>query len=217
MTTRLVLATHNDAKVAELREILAGMDVRLLSADDCAAEGLDLPDVEETGDSFAANALLKARAGVMTTGLPCIADDSGLVVDALDGQPGIHSARYASLSGITAEGRVATDRANLDLLLERMADVPGPQRTGRFVCAAALALPDGGYDTIEATMEGTILTGPRGEGGFGYDPVFLPAGHDLTTSEMTAAQKHAISHRGKAFRALRPLIADYLAWTTRGR
>ena len=212
MTARLVLATHNDAKVAELRAILAELDVDLLSAGDCAAMGLPLPEVDETGDSFAANALLKARSGVAATGLACVADDSGLVVDALGGEPGIHSARYAGMAGEEC-GRQARDSANLDLVLRRLEGVPDPQRTARFVCAAVLALPDGHHEVVEGAVEGRLLTGPRGNGGFGYDPIFLPDGHDRTTAEMSADEKHAISHRGTAFRALRPSIAAHL--TTR--
>ncbi len=197
-TIRVVLATHNAGKVAELRDILDGLDVELLGADD-----VDLPDVEETGDTFAANALLKARAGVEATGLPCVADDSGLAVDALDGAPGIFSARWAA-----RHGREPSDAANTALLLEQLVDVPPADRTARFVCAAALALPDGHHQVVEAALEGRVVDAPRGDGGFGYDPVFVPVGEDRTTAEMTAAEKHAISHRGKAFRALRPVIAE---------
>lgn len=193
---RLVLATHNAGKVAELREILTGLDVVLLDAGD-----LELPDVEETGDSFAANATLKARACAGATGLPCVADDSGLVVDALDGAPGIYSARYA--------GPQRDDQANLDRVLVELQGVT--DRTARFVCAAALALPDGRLQVVEAAMEGEITLAPRGSGGFGYDPVFQPTGHSRTTAEMSAADKHAISHRGKAFRALRQPIAELAA------
>lgn len=205
MTARLVLATHNAGKVAELRAILDGLDVVLLGADD-----VDLPDVEETGDSFAANALLKARAGVAATGLPCVADDSGLAVDALGGAPGIFSARWAARHG-RAPGPAGVDRTNLDLVLEQLADVPDDDRGGAFVCAAALALPGDGHEVVEGEVRGRLLHAPRGDGGFGYDPIFLPHGHDRTTAEMTPAEKHAISHRGKAFRALRAAIADRVA------
>lgn len=202
MAARLVLATHNTGKVAELRAILEGLDVVLLHADD-----VDLPDVEETGDSFAANALLKARAGVAATGLPCVADDSGLTVDALGGAPGIFSARWAARHG-RGTGPAGVDRTNLDLVLEQLADVPDGDRGAAFVCAAALALPDGRHEVVEARVRGRLLRAPRGVGGFGYDPIFLPEGHDRTTAEMSAAEKHAISHRGKAFRALRAAIAE---------
>jgi XTP/dITP diphosphohydrolase len=196
VTVRLVLATHNTGKVAELRRILAGADVDLLSADD-----VDLPDVVEDGDSFAANALKKARAGVQASGLPCVADDSGLVVDALGGDPGIRSARYAGDHG--------DDEANLRLVLERMRDVTAPAaRTARFVCVAALAAPDGREWTAEGVLEGILIEAPRGHGGFGYDLIFVPVGEVRTTAEMAPEDKDAISHRGKAFRAIRPAVAE---------
>jgi XTP/dITP diphosphohydrolase len=189
---QLVLATHNAGKVAELRRILDGLDVELLSADDVA-----LDDVAETGDTFADNALLKARAAAAASGLPCVADDSGLVVDALDGEPGVRSARYAGDHG--------DDEANLQLVLERIADVEQP--TARFVCVAALVAPDGREWTTEGVLEGTLVTTPRGTGGFGYDPIFVPVGEERTTAEMSAEEKDAISHRGQAFRAIRSAVA----------
>ncbi|MEO2108338.1 MAG: RdgB/HAM1 family non-canonical purine NTP pyrophosphatase [Actinomycetota bacterium] len=196
MTARLVLATTNVGKVAELRDILTGLDVELLDAG-----AVDLPDGEETGETFAANAVLKATACAAAVGLPCVADDSGLAVDVLDGAPGVYSARYA--------GPQRDDDANLQLVLERTAGEEAP--TARFVCAAALALPDGTVEVVEGIMEGTIVRPPRGTYGFGYDPIFQPRGHDLTSAEMAPADKHAISHRGKAFRTLRPRIAALLA------
>lgn len=192
MTRRLVVATHNAGKVAELRRILADADVELLGADD-----VGLGDVEETGTTFAANALLKARAAAASCGLPCVSDDSGLVVDALGGEPGVRSARYAGAHG--------DDQANLDLVLERMAGVA--DRTARFVCAAALVTPEGREWTTEGVLEGTLTDAPRGTGGFGYDPIFVPLGGDRTTAEMSPQDKDAISHRGQAFRALRPIVA----------
>lgn len=191
--TRLVLASGNPGKVAELRRILAGLDVELLDAGD-----VGLPDVEETGETFAENALLKARAGVAACGLACVADDSGLVVDALAGEPGVRSARYAGAHG--------DDEANLRLVLDRMAGVA--DRSARFVCVAALAAPDGREWTAEGRIEGTLAEAPRGEGGFGYDPIFLPLGETRTTAELPAENKDAISHRGKAFRAIRPAVAE---------
>jgi XTP/dITP diphosphohydrolase len=190
---RLVLATHNAGKVAELRRILAGFDVELLDASD-----VDLPDVDETGATFTANALLKARAGAAACGLPCLADDSGLVVDALGGDPGVRSARYAGPHG--------DDAANLRLVLERMAG--RDDRTARFVCVAALASPDGREWTAEGVVEGRLTEAPRGEGGFGYDPIFVPDGDDRTTAEMPPAEKDVISHRGQAFRAIRAAVAQ---------
>ncbi|MEX0657648.1 MAG: RdgB/HAM1 family non-canonical purine NTP pyrophosphatase [Egibacteraceae bacterium] len=191
MTRKLVVATHNAGKVVELRRILADPDVELLDADD-----VGLGDVEETGTTFTANALLKARAAVAMCGLACVADDSGLVVDALGGDPGVRSARYAGSHG--------DDQANLRLVLERMRGVA--DRSARFVCVAALASPDGREWTTEGVMEGTLTEEPRGTGGFGYDPIFLPVGAERTTAEMAPDAKDAISHRGQAFRALRPLV-----------
>ncbi|MGH3665180.1 MAG: RdgB/HAM1 family non-canonical purine NTP pyrophosphatase [Egibacteraceae bacterium] len=194
---RLLLATTNLGKLAELRRILAARpglaDTQLLSAADVA-----LPDVAETGDTFAANALAKARAGVTACGLACLADDSGLVVDALGGEPGIRSARYA--------GRHGDDRANLVLVLERMEGVA--ERAARFVCVAALAGPDGREWTAEGVLEGTLTKTPRGTNGFGYDPIFQPLGEDRTTAEMAPDEKDAISHRGRAFRAITAAIAQ---------
>ena len=193
MTRRLVLATHNRHKVSELRRILDGLDVELLSADDVA-----LPDVAETGATFAENALLKARAGVAACGLPCAADDSGLVVDALGGEPGVRSARYG--------GSTRDDARNLALVLERMSG--RTERAARFVCAAALAAPGGREWTVEGVLEGQLTTEPRGAGGFGYDPIFLPDGEIRTTAELSPEEKDAISHRGAAFRALRQFVAQ---------
>ena len=196
---KVVLATRNRGKVVELRRILdaAGIPgIELLTADE-----VDAPEVEETGQTFVDNALLKATATAAATGLPCLADDSGLEVDALGGEPGVRSARYA--------GRHGDDDANLQLVLERMAGVT--QRGARFVCAAALAAPDGRTWTALGTVEGELIEAPRGENGFGYDPIFAPAGEQRTTAEMTPAEKDAISHRGKAFRAIAPAVGELLA------
>ncbi len=193
MAVRLVLASHNRGKLAEFRRILAGLDVELADPDT-----LDLPEVEETGTTFTENALLKARAAVAATGLASVADDSGLVVDALGGEPGVRSARYA--------GRHGDDAANLALVLERMAG--REQRSARFVCVAALVTPDGREWTAEGTLEGVLTHAPRGTDGFGYDPVLQPLGETRTTAELTPQEKDAISHRGKAFRALRPAVAQ---------
>jgi XTP/dITP diphosphohydrolase len=189
--TTVVLATRNHGKVAELQRILA--DVDLLDA-----EQAGVPDVEETGLTFADNALLKARAAVAASGLPAIADDSGLAVDALGGEPGVRSARYAGAHG--------DDEANLRLVLRRMAGVD--DRAARFVCAAVLVAPDGREWVAEGTVEGTLTEAPRGSGGFGYDPIFVPHGEQRTTAEMGPHEKDAISHRGKAFRALEPAVAE---------
>ncbi|CAN5632256.1 RdgB/HAM1 family non-canonical purine NTP pyrophosphatase [soil metagenome] len=197
MTRRVVLATRNPAKLAELRRILAE-DVDVADVELVGADEVDLPAVDETGTTFEENALLKARSAVEACGLPAIADDSGLVVDALEGEPGVRSARYAGTPG--------DDAANLQLVLERLHDKPG--RSGHFVCAAALVAPDGREWTTEGTIEGHIVDGPRGEAGFGYDPVFQPLGELRTTAEMEPAEKDAISHRGKALQALRAALLE---------
>ncbi|CAN5231860.1 RdgB/HAM1 family non-canonical purine NTP pyrophosphatase [soil metagenome] len=191
MTLRLVLATRNPGKVAEVRRILAGLEVELLDAAD-----MDLPAVEEDGETFADNARLKARTGAAACGLPCVADDSGLVVDALGGAPGVHSARYA--------GEQGQDAANLRLVLERTRGVA--DRTAAFVCVAALATPDGRDWLAVGELRGTLADAPRGDGGFGYDPIFVPDGETRTTAELDPAEKDAISHRGLAFRAIRPAV-----------
>lgn len=200
MTTRVVLATRNQHKVTELRRILegSGLAVDLIGTQ----EFPDLPDVAETGSSFAANALLKARDVAHRTGLIAIADDSGLCVDALNGMPGIFSARWA--------GRHGDDRANVDLLLAQLADVPSPRRGASFHCAAAVATPQGEERVVEGVLDGGVIEQPRGSNGFGYDPVFVPRGYVLTTAELTPQEKDAISHRGQAFRALVPVLSDLL-------
>jgi XTP/dITP diphosphohydrolase len=194
---RIVLATRNAHKIIEVQRIFsdAGIDAKILGTETFST----LPDIPETGTTFAANALIKARAVCEHTGLPAIADDSGLSVDALNGMPGIFSARWAGVHG--------DDHANLTLLLNQLVDVPDNRRTATFHCAAALVTPEGDERICEGTLEGRIIRAPRGENGFGYDPVFVPQGFDITTAEMTAEAKDAISHRGRAFRALAPLIA----------
>jgi XTP/dITP diphosphohydrolase len=193
---RLLLASANQGKLRELRTILDGLPVELVGLTEAGLG--DPPEVEETGDTFLDNALLKARAYAAWAGLAAVADDSGLEVDALGGAPGVRSARYA--------GPGAGDRANLDKLLAALAGVPPARRTARFRCAAVLVDPDRGEWHAEAVWEGRVLEAPRGSGGFGYDPVFLPDGWDRTSAEVDQATKDAASHRGKAFRALRPAI-----------
>ena len=190
---RVVLATRNAGKIAELRRIL-GATVELLSLDDVTA----YEPGPETEPTFEGNALAKAREAVQHTGLPAVADDSGLAVDALNGMPGVLSARWA--------GRHGDDRANLELLLAQLEDVPDERRTAGFVCAAAYALPDGRSDVVTASMRGTLTRAPRGTGGFGYDPLLVPDGLAVTSAELTPAEKDAISHRGKAFRLLAPKL-----------
>ncbi|SCK20238.1 RdgB/HAM1 family non-canonical purine NTP pyrophosphatase [Streptomyces sp. WMMB 322] len=195
---RLVLATRNAHKVTELQAILtdAGTDLELLGADAYP----DIPDVKETGVTFAENALLKARTLAQGTGLPAVADDSGLCVDVLGGAPGIFSARWA--------GRHGDDKANLDLLLAQLADMDAAHRSAHFACAAALALPDGTERVAEGRLLGTLRHAPSGTGGFGYDPILQPDGETRTCAELTPEEKNAISHRGRAFRALAREIRD---------
>ncbi|WNI15691.1 RdgB/HAM1 family non-canonical purine NTP pyrophosphatase [Actinacidiphila sp. ITFR-21] len=192
VTRRLVLATRNAHKLAELRVILAGtgLDVELVGADAYPA----IPDVKETGVTFAENALLKARTLAQATGLPAVADDSGLCVDVLGGAPGVFSARWA--------GRHGDDAANLALLLAQLGDIDAPHRGAHFTCAAALALPDGTEHVTEGQLRGTLRHTPAGTHGFGYDPVLQPDGHTVTCAQLTPDEKNAISHRGRAFRAL---------------
>ncbi|MFI9207626.1 RdgB/HAM1 family non-canonical purine NTP pyrophosphatase [Streptomyces sp. NPDC053253] len=198
--TRLILATRNAGKITELHAILAdaGLDLELVGADAYP----DVPDVKETGVTFAENALLKAHALAQATGLPAVADDSGLCVDVLNGAPGIFSARWSGTHG--------DDRANLDLLLAQLADIDDAHRAAHFACAAALALPDGTERVVEGTMPGTLRHAPVGTNGFGYDPILQPDGHEVTCAELTPAEKNAISHRGKAFRALVPVVKELL-------
>jgi XTP/dITP diphosphohydrolase len=196
----LILATRNTKKLAELQRILeaSGVDVSVTDLN----EYPDMPEVAETGATFTENALLKAHAAVAHTGRPAVAEDSGLCIDALNGMPGVLSARWA--------GRHGDDRANLRLVLGQLADVPAARRAGHFACVAALVLPSGEEHVTEGTVSGRITDAPRGTNGFGYDPIFLPAGSELTTAEMSPEAKDAISHRGRALRALAPIIAALL-------
>jgi XTP/dITP diphosphohydrolase len=196
----IVLATHNPGKLAELRRILAASRVDVDVAD--LGEYPDTPEVAETGSTFEENALLKARAVAAHTGLPTVADDSGLCADALNGMPGVLSARWS--------GRHGDDEANLRLLLAQLADVPAGRRAAHFYCAAALVLPSGAEHVTEGAVYGSLTDAPRGTNGFGYDPIFVPDSAAVTTAEMSAEDKDAISHRGKALRALAPIIAALL-------
>jgi XTP/dITP diphosphohydrolase len=192
----LLLASANQGKLRELRTILDGLGVELVGLDEAGLG--EPPEVEETGETFLENALLKGRGYAAWSGLAAVADDSGLEVDALGGVPGVRSARYA--------GPGAGDQANLDKLLAALEGVPPERRSARFRCAAVLVDPDVGEWHAEAAWEGRLLDAPRGTGGFGYDPVFLPDGWELTSAQVDQATKDAASHRGKAFRALRPAI-----------
>jgi XTP/dITP diphosphohydrolase len=190
---RILLATRNTKKLDELRRILDG-EVSLVGLDDVPP----YEEVPETGLTFAENALIKAREGTARTGLATVADDSGIAVDALNGMPGVFSARWA--------GRHGDDAANLELLLAQLSDVPDVHRGAAFVCAAAIVLPDGREWTVYGEMRGTLARRPRGSNGFGYDPIFVADGLSVTNAELDPAAKDAISHRGKAFRALAELL-----------
>ncbi len=186
----LVLATKNAGKLAEVRQIMSGAGVRILGGDE-----IDFPEVEETGTTFDENALTKATAVSDYTGLAALADDSGLVVDALCGAPGVFSSRYA--------GEPANDEANIAKLLSELSGVPVAERLARFLCVAVFVTPGGEAIAAGGACEGRIANEPRGSGGFGYDPVFIPEGYEQTMAELDAETKNRISHRGKAFRALR--------------
>jgi XTP/dITP diphosphohydrolase len=201
MTTRLLLATRNAGKLAELRRLLhdAVPGVEVVGLRDVP----EYPEAPETGATFADNALLKAREAVKYTGLPAVADDSGLTVDALNGMPGVLSARWS--------GRHGDDDANTALLLGQLADVPDERRGGAFVCAAALVTPEGAEEVLQRDWRGRVIHEKRGTNGFGYDPVFVPDGLEQTSAELDPAEKDARSHRGQAFAALVPVIRRVLA------
>ena len=197
---RVVLATRNAQKLAELRRIVAAEapDVQVLGLADVAA----YPEQAETERTFEGNALVKARACVAATGLPALADDSGLAVDVLNQMPGVRSARWA--------GPGASDQDNNALLLRQLADVPAAERTARFVCAMALVLPDGTEHVRIGDMRGRIGISPAGHNGFGYDPLFVADGHAMTNGELEPSVKDAISHRGRALRAILPVLITEL-------
>lgn len=203
--TQVLLATRNRKKLAELQRILDGAlgphRVELIGLADVP----EYPEVPETGLTFGENALMKAREGCDYTGLPTVADDSGIAVDALGGMPGVFSARWS--------GRHGDDRANLELVLAQIADLPDEHRGASFVCAAALVLPGGKEHLVDGRQVGRLLRAPRGEGGFGYDPIFVADGQTRTNAELTPEEKDAISHRGKAMRALAKVMAKVLPAT----
>ena len=201
----VLLATRNDAKLAELRRIVAALgleSVRIVGLDEVAP----FDEAPETGATFAENALAKARDAAAATGLLAVADDSGLAVDALNGMPGVLSARW---SGSTGERR-DKDAANLALVLDQMADVPEERRGAAFVCAAAAAHPDGREVVVTERWPGRLVRAPRGLNGFGYDPAFVPEGESRTSAEMSPDEKDAVSHRARAFRALAPELTSLL-------
>ena len=201
MLHTLVLATRNKGKIIEFRRILDALapdEINLIGVD----EFPDLVDVEEIGLTFEENALLKARYTAGATGLPSISDDSGLCVDFLNGEPGIYSARWAGAHG--------NDQANLEKLLDQLKDVPVEKRGAHFTCVAALALPDGRTHVEEGLFHGHILHEAVGDGGFGYDPIFSPLGMSISSAQMSAQEKDAISHRGKALRLIAPHVIQLL-------
>jgi XTP/dITP diphosphohydrolase len=206
IATRVLLATRNAKKLAELRRVLdaafgAGK-ITLVGLDDVPP----YPELPEIGLTFEANARIKAVEAARQTGLPAIADDSGITVEALNGMPGIFSARWA--------GKHGDDTANLELLLAQLGDVPDEHLGAAFECAAVLATPDGRELVALGRMPGRLIRAPRGDGGFGYDPIFVADGHQRTNAELTPAEKDAISHRGQAFRALAALASPMIGVRT---
>ncbi len=193
---RIALATRNAHKLRELGRICADWPVEWVTVDNHDPSAF--PDVAETGDTYLENASLKAHAVARALGLPALADDSGIEVDALGGKPGPRSARFA--------GEGATDERNLLALVQAIRGIPAGGRTGRYRCVAAMAMPDGTLAHTEGACEGTLRTKASGTGGFGYDPIFVPVGWDITMAELTDEEKDRISHRGRAFRALRELL-----------
>jgi XTP/dITP diphosphohydrolase len=193
---RIAIASRNEHKLRELARICADWPVAWVSVADA---GASFPHVDETGDTYLENSLLKARAVAAALDVPAIADDSGIEVDALGGKPGPRSARYA--------GEAATDEQNLVALMRALAGIPAGGRTARYRCVATIAWPDGSELNTEAVCEGALVGKRRGRAGFGYDPIFVPAGWDQTMAELADEQKDRISHRGRAFRALRAALA----------
>ena len=194
---KLLVASRNAKKLAELNRILAAEHVAgitVLGLADVPA----FPEAPETGATFEENAVAKARDAVAATGLPTIADDSGIAVDALNGMPGVLSARWAGGHG--------DDQANLDLVLAQLRDVPDERRGAAFVCAAALVTPDGTETVVRGEWRGTLIRESRGTNGFGYDPIFLPEGYEITSAEMSSSEKDGLSHRGRALRLLLPAL-----------
>ncbi|HHU09403.1 MAG TPA: RdgB/HAM1 family non-canonical purine NTP pyrophosphatase [Intrasporangiaceae bacterium] len=211
---KIVFATMNEHKVAELRQMLAGLCAEIGLEIVSMAEFGDLADVVETEVTFTGNAMLKARTIAAATGLPALADDSGLSVKAMGGSPGVFSSRWSGSRAGAALSRAERDRANIALLLDQLDEVADKYRDASFVCAAVFALPNGLVRTAEGQMHGRLAREPRGTNGFGYDPIFIPvdqpAGEERTLGEFTDAQKNAISHRGRAMRRMAPHIRELL-------
>ena len=201
MVHKLVIATRNAGKITELRRILDSLSdgaIELVGVDQFP----DLVDVQETGSTFKENSLLKAKYTATMTGLPSIADDSGICIDALGGAPGIFSARWAGVHG--------NDKANVEKVLVELHDVPDSKRGAHFICVAALAMPDGREMVEEGLFHGRILRAPIGDQGFGYDPIFSPLGMSISSAQMSAEEKDLVSHRGKSLRALAPHVMEML-------
>jgi XTP/dITP diphosphohydrolase len=192
--TKLLLASRNQHKIEELQQMLAGLNIEVISLDDVP----DMPVIEEDGNTFSENASKKARLTTMHTGFTCLADDSGLVVDALRGQPGVYSARFA--------GEDADDQKNNRKLLQMLQGFDGEKRRARFVCVIAISDPQGNVHTVEGTCEGRIDYEERGTGGFGYDPLFIPEGYSQTFAELSREEKNRISHRGQALLKARTFL-----------
>ena len=201
MVNKLVIATRNAGKITELRRILDSLSdgaIELVGVDQFP----DLVDVQETGSTFKENSLLKATYTAAMTGLPSIADDSGICIDALGGAPGIFSARWAGVHG--------NDKANVEKVLDELKDVPDFKRGAHFICVAALAMPDGREMVEEGLFHGRILRAPIGNQGFGYDPIFSPLGMSISLAQMSGDEKDLVSHRGKSLRALAPHVIEML-------
>jgi XTP/dITP diphosphohydrolase len=195
----VVLASRNAHKISEMARILddAGLRIEVVGID----EFDDVPEVAETEPTFEGNALLKARAVCAATGVPAVSDDSGLCVDALNGMPGVLSARWSGGNG---------DVANLELVLAQLGDTPDDRLGAHFTCAVALVLPDGRESVVHGDMHGHLIRAPRGTNGFGYDPIFVPEGEQRTSAELSDVEKDALSHRGHALRALVPVLKELL-------
>lgn len=202
MTTKVLLATRNAKKLEELRRILLKRGLGSIEVLGLADVD-EFPEAPESGATFEENALAKAHDAAVATGLPVVADDSGLSIDALNGMPGVLSARWAGAHG--------DDEANLRLALSQLSDVPDERRGAAFVCAAALVVPGNGEVVVRGEWRGTIVREPRGAGGFGYDPIFVPEGETRTSAELSPAEKDSVSHRGRALRTLLPHLRELVA------
>ncbi|MDD2586077.1 MAG: XTP/dITP diphosphatase [Syntrophomonadaceae bacterium] len=198
-TKELLLATRNRNKKREFQEMFQDFGIKVINLDDIKG----IPAIEEDGQSFAENAIKKALTTAKLSGFTCLADDSGLEVDILEGQPGIYSARFA--------GEDADDKKNNEKLLQMMEGIKQEHRTARFVCVIAVSDPDGNVETVAGTCEGSIAFSPVGQGGFGYDPLFIPTGYKQSFAELSAEEKNSISHRGKALSKIKPIIKKVLA------